>query len=341
MKKQFLFLSIVMFGALNVLAQTPYDNFAPEQGVKSIIELPQAQFRVENTDTDSELRYAEFDKNTLSLNILDENNNVIKTLVFDPNEKKFLTIDPLAEKYYSISPYAYCANNPIRFIDPNGMDIWEINSQGEIINRIKDKTQDAFYMVDKNGSRTFMTDDDGNKYYNSVSFEYGTITDVQKAGGWLFRRDATNFSVTSEAAGADLFKFFADNTKVEFGLINTSDNGSLVMTNHKASSVEASMTAQKMSDKGQTVTSILHNHPNNSQPSGFGANDRTGDKFAAARYLPNVDRYVYHARNGALIQYDNNRIYGTTSWGVVFPTSAKRAPIFPVRGYPGVGLPPF
>lgn len=32
----------------------------------------------------------------------------------------FSTLDPLCEKYYSISPYAYCMNNPMRFIDPDG-----------------------------------------------------------------------------------------------------------------------------------------------------------------------------------------------------------------------------
>ncbi len=31
--------------------------------------------------------------------------------------------DPLAEKYYSISPYAYVANNPVIYIDPNGKEI--------------------------------------------------------------------------------------------------------------------------------------------------------------------------------------------------------------------------
>lgn len=62
---------------------------------------------------------------------------------------------------------------------------------------------------------------------------------LRRSGG----RDVTSFSVTSEAAGADLFKFFADNTKIEFGLINTKDNGSLVMTNHKEGQVSASAEA--------------------------------------------------------------------------------------------------
>lgn len=31
-------------------------------------------------------------------------------------------VDPLCEKYYSISPYAYCANNPVKHIDPDGKE---------------------------------------------------------------------------------------------------------------------------------------------------------------------------------------------------------------------------
>ena len=43
---------------------------------------------------------------------------------------RFLTIDPMAEKYFQMSPYAYCANNPIRYIDPTGMDWYEFDKDG-------------------------------------------------------------------------------------------------------------------------------------------------------------------------------------------------------------------
>ena len=34
-----------------------------------------------------------------------------------------MSIDPLCEKYYWISPYAYVANNPLKFVDPDGRKI--------------------------------------------------------------------------------------------------------------------------------------------------------------------------------------------------------------------------
>lgn len=48
---------------------------------------------------------------------------------YDPALCRFNTMDPLSEKYYSISPYAYCADNPIRYVDPDGLG-W-VGSKGE------------------------------------------------------------------------------------------------------------------------------------------------------------------------------------------------------------------
>jgi hypothetical protein len=71
------------------------------------------------------------------------------------------------------------ATHKLQTCAPDGMDVWELNNKGEITNRIKDKTQDAFYMVDKNTDsnyqRTYTTDAEGNKTFNSITFEYGTI----------------------------------------------------------------------------------------------------------------------------------------------------------------------
>ncbi len=41
---------------------------------------------------------------------------------YNPVLARWDRIDPLSEKYYNVSPYAYCANNPVRYIDPDGRD---------------------------------------------------------------------------------------------------------------------------------------------------------------------------------------------------------------------------
>lgn len=46
----------------------------------------------------------------------------------DPILGRWDRIDSLCEKYYGVSPYAYCENNPVKFVDPDGMSIYLFGS---------------------------------------------------------------------------------------------------------------------------------------------------------------------------------------------------------------------
>ena len=43
----------------------------------------------------------------------------------------WLSVDPMSDKYPSLSSYTYCANNPIKLVDPNGEEIVITGSDGD------------------------------------------------------------------------------------------------------------------------------------------------------------------------------------------------------------------
>ncbi len=48
------------------------------------------------------------------------------------------TMDPLAESYYHISPYAWCGNNPVKYIDPDGREVkWGSKKEEKVYRRYK------------------------------------------------------------------------------------------------------------------------------------------------------------------------------------------------------------
>ena len=68
----------------------------------------------------------------------------------------WLSVDPMSDKYPGVSPYVYCANNPVRLVDLDGRDIWELDECGNIINHIEDDMVDQFRIVDDKGKKLYL-----------------------------------------------------------------------------------------------------------------------------------------------------------------------------------------
>ncbi len=195
---------------------------------------------------------------------------------------RFTTMDPLCEKYYATSPYAYCNNNPVKYIDPDGKDVWEIDYEGRIINRIKDKTQDAFYMVEKDSNgdyqRTFSEDKDGNKVYDSISFEYGTIESQLSASYDIEGERGTydEYKIRGDGNATALFDFMSRyitrSTLVEVGLAQTGIEGekglNFITTGHvKGKEPGGSQIMPNRLYHGYTIRTLVHSHPNSEEAS--------------------------------------------------------------------------
>ncbi|MPM20913.1 hypothetical protein SDC9_67351 [bioreactor metagenome] len=87
------------------------------------------------------------------------------------------TMDPLAEKYYDISPYAWCANNPVRFVDPDGRRIYMVTGNKVVLASAKIMHQTDIGKTLWNKYNNSRTDD---IYISSQKFKN------VKAGGYTY-----------------------------------------------------------------------------------------------------------------------------------------------------------
>ena len=123
MKRTTLFLLAVTTALSCLFAQTIKNPFS-ELGYKKQI-----------TYTSSKGEFEEFHNNADIVEIGSVYfNTKTKKVVGYVNEEKenaevatatsAMSVDPLCEKYYWISPYAFCLNNPVKYIDPDGKQVF-------------------------------------------------------------------------------------------------------------------------------------------------------------------------------------------------------------------------
>ena len=122
----------------------------------------------------------------------------------------WLSVDPMSAKYPSLSPYTYCANNPVRCVDPNGEDpIYAKNIWGKV-KKIGDDGQcgSGSYLVRSNTARAVKAATKAGEFYTgdlSASDEVFHIPTGQK------QKDVQTTVQNSLASGN------SPNTRVEYG----------------------------------------------------------------------------------------------------------------------------
>ena len=226
----------------------------------------------------------------------------------DPILARWDRIDPHCEKYYNVSPYAYCHNNPVMMIDPDGKDDYKIDGYGNLSfwRRSNAKSTDRIYASN------------GQKMTVSKAIRESLMT------GKSDYKDG-NYAVGSKNMDK-LFKFVADNTCAEWRLVGyNTDKGKkyVLMTTHDHEGVEASNELAGMKERNMEFD--VHSHPTNCKedqvPSGYEKpNYYYGDKVIAndtsariAKEGGKVPRfYMYHTGSQKLVRYDKDRIINTT-----------------------------
>ena len=226
-----------------------------------------------------------------------------------PDAGRFTTIDPMAEKYYNISPYAYCANNPLRYIDPDGKEDYEVNKDGYIRKR-NSILRKILSLLGKN-------DDKDRVYIGDTkdpiqSYPRGTINLKDN------NKDNTIVEIKDNQNAESFFQTMINNTDVEWANIRHSLNGNTsntIVNEHDDNEVTSSVIIMDSYTKeGQHISLFEHSHPlekdfkYNGMPNLPPIYPPSDYDIKMARNHPKTLMRVFDIYNKKIYNYDGNGI---------------------------------
>ena len=241
----------------------------------------------------------------------------------------FLGVDPLCEIYYNMSPYAYCSNNPIVLIDPNGLTDYNVNSNGDIYVKPDKEIETEYGFTIKiysdklpeskpgESDSFFAVDDKGNATGASYTVEDGVQKTAFDGNGF----HADKLTVSNNKDGKGLFEFMADNTKVEWSQFKLDNGSNILSSSHdEYTELSAPSIAQSIVQNGGTIKEYTHSHPLGNltdmdkitTPSGtYNFDNKSGTKDLGIlgwmyQYNNNssIKAYIYVPLYGAYYQYN-------------------------------------
>jgi len=257
------------------------------------------------------------------------------------------TMDWHAENYYNISPYAQFGNNLIVFVDPDGMDVYFMNSKGLIFLGLKtDDPFDRLYNTTLNADGTLSPGDsfvniNDQNFLNQLAFNPWGWGSLLKPGGGMGKgggyrsKDGGHYGVTSSYNDAfKLFWFGAVYSDVEWSLsafIQNKKTMFFVGTDHFIASADTGV--DFVFDLSQMYFNV-HSHNGKdgmARASGYvGASFGDDQMVAHDYYTRNENKYkdlfIFHPHNQELFYYTPWESRGQvwhniTSWEILLKKS--------------------